>query len=87
MINQEPDVYIDVSDYMDRKIESFRKHVSQWQDWGKPPEEQGDYMERIIEWYTQRFREHGRRCGVQYAEAYISKSGRTYAHDLLPVKR
>jgi LmbE family N-acetylglucosaminyl deacetylase len=87
MINQEPDVYIDVSDYIDRKIESFRKHVSQWQDWGKPPEEQGDYMERIVEWYTQRFREHGKRCGVQYAEAYISKSGRTYAHDLLPVKR
>ncbi len=87
MIKQEPDVYIDVSDYMERKIESFRKHVSPWQNWGKPAEEQGDYMERVVEWYTQRFREHGRRCGVQYAEAYISKSGRTYAHDLLPVKR
>ncbi|MCJ7732048.1 PIG-L family deacetylase [Candidatus Bathyarchaeota archaeon] len=87
MTKQEPDVFIDVSDYMDRKIMSFRKHVSQWQDWGKPLEDQGDYMERLVEWYTQRFREHGRRCGVQYAEAYISKSGLTYAHGLLPLRR
>ena len=87
MTKQEPDVYIDVSDYMEKKIESFKKHTSQWQDWGKPPKEQGDYMERLIEWYTHRFREYGRRCGVKYAEAYISKSGRAFAHDLLPVRR
>ena len=87
MTNQEPDVYIDVTEYMPRKIESFRKHISQWQDWGKPAEEQGDYVERLVEWYTHRFREYGKRCGVRFAEAYISKSGRAYAHDLLPVRR
>jgi LmbE family N-acetylglucosaminyl deacetylase len=30
MIKQEPDVYIDVSDYIEKKIESFKKHTSQW---------------------------------------------------------
>ena len=87
MTNQEPNIYIDVTEYMPKKIESFRKHVSQWQDWGKPAEEQGNYIERLVEWYTDRFREYGRHCGVKYAEAFISKSGRAYAHDLLPVRR
>jgi N-acetylglucosamine malate deacetylase 1 len=81
---QEPDTYIDITDYMPQKIESFRQHVSQWQEWGKPPEEQGDFMERIVERYSHRFREFGRKAGVGYAEAFISKSGRKYAHDLLP---
>ena len=87
MIKQEPDVYIDVTNYMEQKIESFRKHRSQWQDWGKPSEEQGDYLDRLVEWYTHRFREYGRSCGVGYAEAFISKSGRRFAHELLPVRR
>ena len=87
MIKQEPDFYIDVTNYMKRKIESFRKHRSQWQDWGKPSEEQGDYLDRLVEWYTHRFREYGRSCGVGYAEAFISKSGRRFAHELLPVRR
>jgi len=86
MTGQQPDIYVDISGYMDRKIESFRQHASQWQDWGKPPEQQGDYLERVIESYTHRFREYGRRCGVEYAEAYISKSGRKIAFDLLPGK-
>ena len=41
-------------------------------------------MERLIERYTHRFRELGRKAGVGYAEAFIGKSGRKYAHDLLP---
>ena len=81
---QEPDTYIDITDYMEVKIESFRQHASQWQDWGKSTEDQGDFMERLIERYTHRFREHGRKAGVGYAEAFISKSGRKFAHDLLP---
>jgi LmbE family N-acetylglucosaminyl deacetylase len=32
---QEPDTYIDVTDYLDVKIESFRQHVSQWQEWAR----------------------------------------------------
>jgi hypothetical protein len=69
---------------MDVKIESFRQHVSQWQEWGKSPDEQGDFMERLIERYTHRFRELGRKAGVGYAEAFIGRSGKKYAHDLLP---
>jgi LmbE family N-acetylglucosaminyl deacetylase len=30
---QEPDTYIDITDYMPQKVESFRQHISQWQDW------------------------------------------------------
>ncbi len=81
---QEPDTYIDVTDYMDVKIESFRQHASQWQEWGKPREEQGDYLERFVERYTHRFKELGRKAGVGYDEAFISRSGKNYAHDLLP---
>jgi LmbE family N-acetylglucosaminyl deacetylase len=84
---QEPDIYIDVTDYMDIKIESFRHHMSQWQEWGKPREEQGDYLERLVERYTHRFREMGRKAGVVYAEAFIGRSGKKYAHDLLPSSR
>ena len=87
MSGHEPDTYIDVTDYMDVKIESFRQHLSQWQEWGKPLDDQGDFMERLIERYTHRFRELGRKAGVDYAEAFISKSGMRYAHDLLPSSR
>lgn len=81
---QEPDTYIDITDYMPQKVESFRQHVSQWQEWGKPPEEQGDFMKRLVERYIHRFRELGRKAGVNYAEAFISLSGRKHAHELFP---
>lgn len=84
MSGQEPDTYIDVSDYIDLKVESFRQHLSQWQDWGKPADEQGDYLERLVSRYMERFRELGKKAGVGYAEAFISKSGKKFAHDLLP---
>ena len=44
----------------------------------------GDFLERVVKGYTHRFRELGRKVGVGYAEAFISKSGRKYVHDLLP---
>jgi len=87
MTKIEPDVFIDVSDYMDVKIESFKQHVSQWQLWGKPASEQGDFLEQLIKRYRHRFRQYGIMAGVGYAEAYISRSGRLYAHDLFPVQR
>ncbi len=87
MSGQEPGTYIDVTDYMDIKVESFRQHASQWQEWGKSFEDQGDFLDRIVERYTHRFRELGRKAGVGYAEAFIDKSGRKYAHDLLPSSR
>ena len=84
---QEPDTYINITKHMDVKINAFRKHVSQWQDWGKAPEEQGDFLEKVVERYTHGFRELGRKAGVEYAEAFIRRSGRKHAHDLLPVNR
>ena len=81
---QEPDTFIDISDFMEVKIESFRQHVSQWQDWGKLQAEQGDFLERLVERYEHRFREMGRLAGVGYAEAFISRYGRKFAHDFLP---
>jgi len=80
----EPDIYIDVTDYMDVKFEAFRQHVSQWQRWGAPPEEQEGYLDELTQRYIERFKQLGREAGVGYAEAFISKSGRRYAHDLLP---
>jgi LmbE family N-acetylglucosaminyl deacetylase len=87
MSGQEPGTYIDVTDYMDIKVESFRQHASQWQEWGKSSDDQGDFLDQLVERYTHRFRELGRKAGVDYAEAFIDKSGRKYAHDLLPSSR
>jgi len=82
-----PDVYVDVTDYMDVKVEAFRQHVSQWQRWGAPPEEQEGYLDELTQRYVERFRQLGREAGVGCAEAFISKSGRSYAHDLIPTSR
>lgn len=87
MTGIEPDVFIDVTDYMDVKIESFKQHISQWQQWGKPDSEQGDFLEQVVKRYRHRFREYGILAGVEYAETYISRSGRKHAHDLFPVNR
>lgn len=83
----QPDVYIDVTDYMDVKVEAFRQHVSQWQRWGAPPEEQEGYLDELTQRYVERFKRLGVEAGVRYAEAFISKSGRRHAHDLLPTSR
>jgi LmbE family N-acetylglucosaminyl deacetylase len=83
----QPDVYIDVTDYMDVKVEAFRQHVSQWQRWGAPPEEQEGYLDELTQLYVERFKRLGVEAGVRYAEAFISKSGRRHAHDLLPTSR
>ena len=82
---QEPDTYIDITEFMDVKIKAFRKHTSQWQDWGKPPEEQGDFLDRLVERYTHRFRELGRKAGVEYAAAFIRRSGKKQVYNLLPL--
>ena len=72
---------------MSKKIESFKKHKSQWQVWGKPPNKQGDYLERLIKAYTKRFKEYGNKCGVELAEAFFRKTRFTQAYDLLPVRQ
>jgi len=37
--------------------------------------------------YTHRFRELGRKTGARYYEAFISRSGRKYAHEMPPSSR
>ncbi|MBN2336575.1 PIG-L family deacetylase [Candidatus Bathyarchaeota archaeon] len=83
----EPDVYVDVSGYMDAKVEAFRQHLSQWQRWGEPPEKQEGYLDELTERYVHRFRQLGVEAGVKYAEAFVSKNGRKQAQDLLPTSR
>ena len=80
----EPDVYVDVSEYIDVKIEAFRQHSSQWVQWEI---DEGDLtIEDFVERYRHRFRQFGVESGVGYAEAFISKAGRNRALDLLPTR-
>ena len=78
----EPDNYVDVSDYMDVKVEAFRQHSSQWVQW--ETDEADLTIEDFVEKYRHRFRQHGVESGVGYAEAFISKMGRKQALDMLP---
>ncbi len=80
-----PDIYVDITGYMDVKIEAFRQHSSQWVKW--EVDKSGMSMEDLLEQYTHRFRQYGIESGVKYAEAFISKHGRKKAYDLLPSTR
>lgn len=55
---QSPNVYIDISDTIDLKIEALRQHRSQLGDW--------DPTERLKTWAA----ETGKKVGFVYAEAY-----------------
>jgi LmbE family N-acetylglucosaminyl deacetylase len=55
---QEPNVYIDVSDVIDLKIEALRRHKSQLGEW--------DPEEMIKNWTS----EAGKKVGFDHAEAY-----------------
>ena len=55
---RDANLYIDISETIDTKIEALRKHVSQLGDWNPD--------ERMREWAA----ENGRKVGYPYAEAY-----------------
>ncbi len=55
---QEPNVYIDIGDVIDLKIEALRRHKSQLGDW--------DPEEMIKNWSA----ETGKKVGFDHAEAY-----------------
>jgi len=55
---QEPNVYIDIDDVIDLKIEALRQHTSQLGDW--------DPEEMIRKWSA----EAGKKVGFDHAEAY-----------------
>lgn len=55
-----PQVYVDISDFIDQKLESLKAHKSQYQKYGK------DWIEAV----EARCRLRGFEMGVKYAEAF-----------------
>jgi LmbE family N-acetylglucosaminyl deacetylase len=84
MVPVQPDVYVDVTDYMEVKIEALKRHESQWVKWEIDDDKSTRPLDEVIEGVKQRARQLGRESGVQYAEAFISQYGRSRAFDLLP---
>jgi LmbE family N-acetylglucosaminyl deacetylase len=56
--SQKPNLYIDISETLETKIEALRQHVSQLGDW--------DPTERLKEWSS----EVGKKVGFAHAESY-----------------
>lgn len=55
-----PQIYVDISDFIDRKLESLKAHSSQYQKYGK------DWIDAV----EARCRLRGFEMGVKYAEAF-----------------
>jgi LmbE family N-acetylglucosaminyl deacetylase len=56
--SQEPNLWVDIGETLNRKIEALRQHKSQLGDW--------DPTERITHWARERAQGHG----IEYAEAF-----------------
>lgn len=84
MVPVEPDVYVDVTDFMEAKIEALKRHKSQWVKWEMDVDGSTRPLEEVIEGVMQRSRQQGRESGVKHAEAFISQYRRSRAIDLLP---
>ncbi len=65
---REANLYIDITDTLDLKIEALKRHKSQLKDW--------DPSERMREWAGQA----GKKVGYQYAEAYYKITLREVEH-------
>ena len=59
--SEEPDYHVDISAYLDRKLEALRRHVSQVGD--RPRREMATRLRR---WH----REAGKKAGYKYAESF-----------------
>jgi LmbE family N-acetylglucosaminyl deacetylase len=86
MLPVEPDVYIDITDYMDVKIESLKRHASQWVRWEIDEDDSTVPLEDVIDRVRHRARQLGVESGVRYAEAFISQHPRRRALDLFPAR-
>ena len=84
MLPVEPDTYIDITDYIDVKIESLKRHASQRVRWEIDDDDSTASMEDVIERVRHRARQLGVESGVVYAEAFISQHARRRALDLFP---
>lgn len=87
MIPVEPDIYIDVTEYMDVKIEALKQHRSQWVRWEIDEDDSTLPLEDVVERFVHRARQYGIESGVRYAEAFISQHRRKRALDFLPTNR
>jgi len=86
MLPVQPDIYIDITDYIDVKIESLRQHASQWVKWEIDDDDSTAPLEEVIERVRHRARQLGLESGVWYAEAFISQHGKKRALDLFPAR-
>ena len=86
MLPVEPDTYIDITDYIDVKIESLKRHASQWVRWEIDDDDSTAPLEDVIERVRHRARQLGVESGVRYAEAFISQLARRRALDLFPAR-
>lgn len=87
MVPVEPDTYIDITDYMDVKLEAFKQHRSQWVKWDIDDDDSTRPIEEIEVRMRHRARQRGMESGVTYAEAFISQYLRKRALDFFPPKR
>jgi len=84
MLPLEPDVFIDISDYIDVKVESLSHHASQWVRWDIDEDYSTVDLEGVVERVRHRARQRGLESGVPYAEAFISQYRRRRALDFFP---
>lgn len=73
MVPMKPDICIDVTDYMDVKMESLRHHESQWVQWEIDEDDSTIPLEKILDRFQHIARQCGLESGVKYAEAFISR--------------
>ena len=70
--NLEPDVVVDISGFIDKKMEAVKAFKSQFYDAGskepQTPISPGNFLDSI----TYRARDLGRLCGVEYGEGFTS---------------
>ena len=78
----EPDTYIDITGYMDVKIEALKQHASQWVSWEIDEDDSTATLDEVVERVRHKARQRGLESGVTYAEAFISQYGRKSALDL-----
>jgi LmbE family N-acetylglucosaminyl deacetylase len=69
----EPNVFIDVADYMDVNIEAFRQHSSQLVKW--EIDSGFDDLEDILKRYRHRFRQYGVESGVNTPRLLFQRTG------------
>ena len=66
----QPDFVVDVTDFVDRKIEAIKAYKTQFYDPNSTEPQTPISGEDFFEFITSRMREFGRTAGVKYAEGF-----------------